>query len=54
MPKPKTVKAISTHAVSLEEELPDDPVDFARKLKQLVSEDFSKSYRSVKRLVVKH
>ena len=36
------------------EPLPSDPIEFARMLKKLVSEDFINSYRSIKRTILKH
>ncbi len=50
----KSVKATEAKAASPEEELPTDPIEFARKLKQLVSEDFARSYRPIKRIALKH
>ena len=43
-----------TNAAKPNEELPSDPIEFARRLKKLVSEDFINSYKSIKRVVVKH
>ncbi len=37
-----------------EAELPADPIEFARRLKKVVSEDFLRSYHAIRKVVVKH
>ena len=47
-------KGATPETTKKQEALPSDPIEFARKLKKLVSEDFINSYRSIKKIVVKH
>ena len=35
-------------------DLPADPIEFARKLKKVVSEDFLRSYHTIRKAVIKH
>lgn len=51
---PKSKGGVKVEGKPAAAELPADPIEFARKLKKVVSEDFLRSYHAIRKAVIKH